>query len=87
MNKSIEMLEDKMSTDKYEFELIYDGDDEYFYQWRGGVHYDDDHDEMPEPELWQAAEDLAELLEDEGYTTSVDHSEKGWVEVEFFKKS
>ena len=81
MNKSIEMLEDKMSTDGFTFELVDNGDDEYFYQCRGEVMYDDDHDEVPEPELWQAAEDLAELLEDEGYTTSVDHSEKGWVEV------
>jgi phage terminase large subunit-like protein len=81
MNKSIEMLEDKMSTDKYEFELIYDGDDTYFYQCRGGMHYDDDHDEVPEPALWSDANALAELLEDEGYTTSVAYSEKGWVEV------
>jgi len=81
MSKSIEMLEEKMSTDGFTFELVDNGDDEYFYQCRGIVTYDDDHDEIPEPELWQAAEDLANVLEDDGYITSVDHSEKGWVEV------
>ena len=79
MNKSTEMLEDKISTDKYEFELVDMGDDEYYYQCRGEVHYDDD--EIPEPALWSDANAIAELLEDEGYTTSVEYSEKGWVEV------
>ncbi len=81
MNRSIEMLEEKMTTDGFTFELVDNGDDDVFYQCRGEIMYDDEHDEMPEPELWQAAEDLVDLLEDEGYRASSSHSEKGWVEV------
>ena len=48
----------------YEFEFVSqdDGNDE-FYQCRGEVMYDDDHDEQPEPGLWDAAEILGETLE------------------------
>lgn len=68
----------------YEFEFVSqnDGNDE-FYQCRGEVMYDDDHDEMPEPELWDAAERLGETLERlYDLRTCVSHSEKGWVEVQ-----
>ena len=81
MENSMEILEETMSSGKYTFELYYDGDDTYLYQCRGEMLYDDDHDEMPEPELWDDAEALADVLEDEGYKCSVEHSEKGWVEV------
>ena len=68
----------------YEFEFVSqdDGNDE-FYQCRGEVMYDDDHDETPEPGLWDAAKILSKTLESyNGIRTCVNHSEKGWVEVQ-----
>ena len=52
-----------------------------YYQCRGGTFYDDDHDQVPEPNLWQAALALASELREEGFGAEPDHSEKGWVEV------
>jgi len=46
--------------------------------------YDDDHDEMPEPALWEAALKLEKQLTDEGLKCDANHSEKGWVEVTIF---
>ena len=43
--------------------------------------YDDEHDEMPEPSLWRAAERLEEILTKDGLKVYAGHSEKGWVEV------
>lgn len=81
MENSMEILEETMTSGKYTFELYYDGDDTYFYQCKGPILYDGEGDEMPEPGLWDDAEALADVLEDEGYKCSVEHSEKGWVEV------
>ena len=52
-----------------------------YYQCRGGTFYDDDHDQVPEPGLWQAALALASELREEGFEAEPEHSEKGWVEV------
>ena len=52
-----------------------------FYECRGDVMYDDEHDEMPEPGLWAAAQILSEKLNGLGFSTTPEHSEKGWVEV------
>lgn len=53
-----------------------------FYQCRGDIYYDDEHDEVPEPSLWKAALELAEQLRAEDYNSAeAEHSEKGWVEV------
>ena len=70
----------------YEFEFVSqnDGDDE-FYQCRGNVHYDDDHDEQPEPGLWRAAMQLESDLISEGYKADAGYSEKGWCEVTLLK--
>lgn len=57
-------------------------DDCNLYECRGEVMYDDDHDEMPEPSLWAAGEELEKQLIAEGHKATVGHSEKGWVEVE-----
>ena len=57
-------------------------EDKHMYECRGEVMYDDEHDQMPEPALWRAAEILAEQLNkvtDGKWEKS--HSEKGWVEV------
>ena len=64
----------------WRFEFVNQGDWK-FYQCRGMVMYDDDHDEMPEPSLWQAALVLEKQLFDEGIKSEASHSEKGWVEV------
>ena len=45
MENSMEILEDRMSSGRFTFDLYYDGDDTYFYQCRGEMMYDDDHDE------------------------------------------
>jgi hypothetical protein len=52
-----------------------------FYECRGMICYDDEHDEMPEPRLWQAAHKLVNKLKNQGIDAEVEHSEKGWVEV------
>ena len=52
-----------------------------FYQCRGAMYYDDDHDQVPEPSLWQAAIALTKQLRKEGFEAEPEHSEKGWVEV------
>lgn len=52
-----------------------------FYQCRGEVMYDDEHDEVPEPGLWKAAYELKEQLKEDNVKCDVNHSEKGWVEV------
>ena len=68
----------------YEFEFINDGV-EGFFQCRGQVHYDDDHDEQPEPGLWLAALELESDLIIEGYKADAGYSEKGWCEVTLLK--
>ena len=68
----------KETIDGYTFN--YDSEDK-FYECRGDLCYDDEHDEMPEPGLWRAAHKLANKLKDQGIDAEVEHSEKGWVEV------
>ena len=65
----------------YEFEFVDQGSDDRFYQCRGDIYYDDEHDQIPEPGLWKAALELEQQLKDDGYIADVNHSEKGWVEV------
>jgi len=68
----------------FEFVSQDEGNDE-FYQCRGEVVYDDDHDEQPEPSLLSAAYHLAQRLEKSGVKCEVGASEKGWVEVNILK--
>ena len=56
------------------------------YECRGEIMYDDEHDQVPEPALWNAAMKLEEELYSEGFLAEANHSEKGWVEVTVFKK-
>ena len=56
-------------------------EDSNLYECRGEVMYDDEHDEMPEPSLWDAGEQLKKELIAEGHKARIEHSEKGWVEV------
>jgi len=75
-------------VDGYDFEFVSQdqGNDE-FYQCRGEVMYDDDHDETPEPGLWDAALKLERKLTADGENACASHSEKGWVEVQLLKLS
>ena len=66
----------------YEFEFVDQGSDDRFYQCRGDIYYDDEHDQIPEPGLWSAALKLEQELKDDGYVATAEHSEKGWVEVQ-----
>ena len=57
------------------------------YEARGDVFYDEEHDEMPDPDLCKAANKLAKELKSEGIKASPTWSEKGWVEVQILTKS
>lgn len=52
-----------------------------YYQCRGALCFDDDHDQVPEPGLWKAALVLTNDLRKEGFEAEPEYSEKGWVEV------
>ena len=56
-------------------------DDQEMYECRGEVCYDDEHDEVPDPKLWEATNKLADMLERKGINASAQYSEKGWQEV------
>ena len=65
----------------WRFELVVQDENDVFYQCRGEVMYDEEHDQMPEPSLWDAAVKLGDILAKDGLDVDVNHSEKGWVEV------
>ena len=52
-------MEDRRRVNKWTFNW---NEDCNCYEARGEVMYDDEHDEMPEPSLLQAAYDVAEEL-------------------------
>lgn len=52
------------------------------YEARGDMFYDEEHDEIPDPSLWDAAKKLAIELRSEGIKAQPTWSEKGWVEVD-----
>ena len=80
-------MRDNVRVNGWDFEYVSqdDGNDQ-FYQCRGEVMYDDEHDQIPEPALWDAALKLEKQLTEEGFRCDADHSEKGWVEVSIFGK-
>ena len=69
----------------WKFRLV-EQEDFKFYECRGAVMYDDEHDQIPEPSLWTAAVKLENELLSEGYLAEANHSEKGWVEVTIVNK-
>ena len=71
-------MEKTITVDGHRFE--YDEENK-MYECRGAICYDDEHDEMPEPSLWKAAEKLERMLREQGHNANCEHSEKGWVEV------
>jgi len=72
---------ENITVNGWDFELVENDVDDIFYQCRGEVMYDDEHDEMPEPSLWRAALELEKELFADGLICEANHSEKGWVEV------
>ena len=80
-------MKENVRVNGLDFEYVSqdDGNDQ-FYQCRGEVMYDDEHDQIPEPSLWNAALKLEKELTEEGYRCDANHSEKGWVEVSIFGK-
>lgn len=66
----------KRTIDGFTFEL-----DDSCYECRGAMYHDDDHDQVPEPKLQEAAYKLQALLKSEGIDSEVEHGEKGWIEV------
>ena len=67
------------------FTFKYDEENK-MYECRGRVCYDDEHDEMPEPSLWQSALKLEKKLIEKGFDSEADYSEKGWIEVHVINK-
>ena len=80
-------MKENVRVNGWDFEYVSqdDGNDQ-FYQCRGEVMYDDEHDQIPEPSLLNAALKLEKELTEEGYRCDANHSEKGWVEVSIFGK-
>ena len=72
---------ENITVNGWDFELVENDVNDIFYQCRGEVMYDDEHDEMPEPSLWRAALKLEKELFADGLICEANHSEKGWVEV------
>jgi hypothetical protein len=80
-------MRENVRINGWNFEFVnQDNGNDQFYQCRGEVMYDDEHDEMPEPALWRAAVELEKQLTDEGVKCEAGHSEKGWVEVTILNK-
>ena len=74
-------LRENITVNGWDFELVENDLDDVFYQCKGELMYDDEHNEVPEPSLWRAAEELEAILTEDGLKVYVGHSEKGWVEV------
>ena len=70
----------------FDFEYQDLGYGDQYYQCRGEVCYDDYHDEMCEPALWDAAEKLETELIKEGCEAEANYSEKGWVDINVNKQ-
>lgn len=71
-------MNERETIDGYTFK--YD-EENSMYECRGRVCYDDEHDEVPEENLWKAALKLEQKLKNQGLEAEANHSEKGWVEV------
>ena len=71
-------MSEKETIDGYTFKY---NEEHKFYECRGDVCYDDEHDEIPEEGLWNAACKLEQKLKNQGIDVEVEYSEKGWIEV------
>jgi len=68
------------TIDGFTFELVVD-EDTTRYECKGATYFDDEHDQVPEPKLWEAAEQLESDLKAEGLNANAEQGEKGWVEI------
>jgi hypothetical protein len=57
------------------------------YECRGGMYHDEDHDQVPEPNLQLAAAELQTRLKEEGHDTALEWGEKGWIEIYITNKN
>lgn len=64
------------TVDGFRFEL-----NDSCYECRGDMYHDNDHDQVPEPKLQDAAATLQKQLEIEGIPSEIEYGEKGWIEV------
>lgn len=69
-------LEDSIYMGGHTFKL-----NENCYECRGSSYYDEDHDQVPEPSLQKAADELVKSLRASGIESEVEYGEKGWIEV------
>jgi len=72
---------ENVTVDGYRFKY---NEEDSMYECRGSVCYDDEHDEVPEEDLWNAAIKIELDLIDRGYFANAEYSEKGWVEVSIY---
>ena len=74
----LENFKTKQLINGWQFEF---NEEHNWFECRGPVNYDDEHDEIPDSNLWKAACELTEKLKRSGLKASPQYSEKGWVEV------
>lgn len=72
----MEHLQRKRTIGGFTFELK-----DNCYECRGAMYYDDEHDQVPEPKLQEAAKKLKQSLVEDGYIVDIEYGEKGWIEV------
>ena len=70
-------LKEHRTVSRFIFRL----DDNNCYECRGATYYDEDHDQVPEPALQNAARVLQKQLKEEGYEFEIEFGEKGWIEL------
>lgn len=68
----------KQIVNGWEFEFT---EKHNWFECRGPVNYNDEHEEIPDSDLWKAARELTEKLKRAGLKAYPSYSEKGWVEV------
>ena len=52
-----------------------------WFECKGPVNYNDEHDEIADSNLWKAACELTSKLKRAGLKATPSYSEKGWVEI------
>jgi len=71
-------LQENIRFNGHNFEYI---KEHSMYECRGSSYYDDEHDQVPEPSLQKAADQLLEHLESQKINASIEWGEKGWIEI------
>jgi hypothetical protein len=71
-------LQENIRFNGHNFEYI---KEHSMYECRGDSYYTDDHDQVPEPSLQKAADELEDHLIAQGLKCTVEWGEKGWIEI------